>query len=479
MGSSNDRPFQNDRPFLDDSVAAIAGRVRSGEQTARSLVEQALAAIDEHNPTIGAFVAIDAEAALAQADDIDRRVVGGEPVGALAGVPMGVKDLEAVKGFTTTFGSYFHRDDPPAVADSIHVGRYRAADAVIIGKTNTPEFGHKATTDNLIFAPTANPWSPEHSPGGSSGGTAAAIAAGMIPLATGSDGGGSIRIPASLCGLAGFKPSTGRIPIPGSTMPGSGLLSVNGPMGRTTMDTAVALDVVVGPHPRDPFSLPHPRRSYAAAVATADIPSRVVWSPTFGHGTVDRQVAAVCAQAVEALARAGTEVIELDTVFDTDPLGPWLVLWAAARFKVQGHLLGTPEWDHVSESMKPFITYGATLSAEDHVRAQDAMYALNGKLEDAFVSAPLILCPTLAGLAPRLGDHGTIDGVPDPAWVQFTYGINLTRNPAGSVPAGLSAEGLPIGLQVIGRQQADAEVLAAMAILEDVIGFTGRIDRTP
>lgn len=417
--------------FLTDSVQAIAARVNGGEQSAREVTEHAIVQIERLNPQINAFVAWDGDRALAQADAIDARVAAGENVGPLAGIPTGVKDLEAVEGYTTSFGSAVHSGDAPAHTDSLHVERLRAAGAVIMGKTNTPEFGHKGATDNIPFGQTVNPWSPEHSPGGSSGGTAAAIASGMVPLGTGSDGGGSIRIPASLCGLSGIKPETARIPITGRAMPGSGLLSTNGPMGRTTLDSAIALDAVVGPDGRDPLSVPAKSESWTEAVLRADPPKRVIWAPTMGYAKVDAEVLASCKTAVESLEAAGTEVIELDKIFDEDPVRQWLVLWGVARFKAQGHLMGTSDWDMLSESIKPQIELGANVSGLEFAQAQDYCYELNWKLEEAFESAgyissdpissdsisgnpvstdimstDIILCPSNAGQPPRLGQEG-------------------------------------------------------------------------
>ena len=427
--------------FLSDSVADIAARVNGGEQSAREVASHAIARIEALNPTINAFVAWDPDRALAQADRIDERIAAGDDVGPLAGVPVGIKDLEPVTGFTTSFGSDLHAGDPPATEDSVLVGRLRAAGAVVMGKTNTPEYGHKGATDNVPFGATLNPWSAAHSPGGSSGGTAAAIASGMVPLGTGSDGGGSIRIPASLCGLSGLKPETARIPIVGRAMPGSGLLSTNGPMGRRAIDSAVALDAVVGPDGRDPLSLPHPGISHVDAVNRAEPPARVVWSPTMGFARVDAEILASCTATVEALAAAGTEVVEIDEIFPTDPVGAWLVLWGVARFKTQGHLLGTDDWERLSETIRPQIEYGATVSGVDLARAHDACYELNWRLEDTFEHAPLILCPSNAGQAPLLGHDGEIDGEAEVGWVRFTYGINMTRNPAGTVCTGLTSAG--------------------------------------
>ena len=168
-------------------------------------------------------------------------------------------------------------------------------------------------------------------------------------------------------------------------------------------------------------------------------------------------------------------MIEVDTIFDEDPVGPWITLWAVARFKAQGHLIGTPDWERLSETIQPQILMGSKVTGVEYARAQDAVFALNWLLEDAFERAPIILCPTTGGQTPRVGHDGTIDGVETPGWVQFTYGLNMSRNPAGSVCTGLSSAGLPIGPQVIGRQRAEADVLTVMATLETLIGF----DRLP
>ena len=458
--------------FRSDSVAAVAERVRSGEQPAREVVETALARIDAVDGVINAFTSIDSERALFAADAIDAAVRDGRDPGTLAGVPIGVKDLEPAEGFVTSFGSAGRVDDAPADADSVLVGRLRSAGAIIVGKTNTPEYGHKGATDNVPFGATHNPWNIDYSPGGSSGGTAAAVAAGMIPLGTGSDGGGSIRIPASMCGLTGLKAETGRVPIVGRAMPGSGLLSCNGPMGRTAMDSAVALDAVSGHDGRDPLSHVAPVVSFVESVERAEPPTRVIWCPTFGFAELDSQTLGVCSSAVDALAAAGTEVIEIDSVWDEDPVQQWLVLWVVSRFKSQGNLMGTPAWDQLSDSIRPQIEAGAKRSGEQYARAQDYAFELNWKLEEAFETAPYILCPTNAGLVPRMGHDGTINGVDTPGWVQLTMGLNMTRNPAGSVCAGLNTEGLPVGLQVIGRHHEDPAVLGVMKSLEDVIGFS-------
>ncbi|MEZ5411939.1 MAG: amidase [Acidimicrobiales bacterium] len=461
--------------FRDQPVSHLARRIRSREISAREVTAHALERIEALNPELNAFVSLDVDRAVRDAAAVDERLARGDDPGPLAGIPMGVKDLEAVEGLTTTFGSALRAGDPPATADCVHVARYRAAGAIILGKTNTPEYGHKAATDNPLFGVTRNPWSPAHSPGGSSGGSAAAIAAGMVPLATGSDGGGSIRIPGALNGLSVLKTEAARIPISGTAMPGSGLLSTNGPMGWRTADTAYALDVAIGPDGGDPLSLPHPGVSWHDALtadgSAAAAPARVVWSPTFGYASVDAEILALCRAAVDQLAASGTEVIEVDSIWPEDPVGAWYTLWCVARYKAQGHLVGTPELERVSESLQPQILHGMEVLGVDHARAHDAMYALNARLDAVFTDAqaPVILSPVCAGQTPLLGQSGTINGQADIGWVKFTYGINLTRNPAGSVPVGLTAAGLPVGLQVIGRHHDEITVLRTMAAVEALV----------
>jgi aspartyl-tRNA(Asn)/glutamyl-tRNA(Gln) amidotransferase subunit A len=347
---------------------------------------------------------------------------------------------------------------------------------VVLGKTNTPEHGWKADTDNLAFGPTRNPWNLDRSPGGSSGGTAAALAAGLVPLATGSDGGGSIRIPAALCGFSALKPSPGRVPSEGRRSPGSGLLAVKGPMALRVRDQAYALDAVVGPHPLDPFSLPT-GDPWSPQVAAADHapPARVVWAPTMGYD-VDHEVLAVCEAAVRTLEAAGAEVIVVDDVFDGDPVMTFLTLWTISRLRDQGHHADTSDWERIDPGLREQMAYARDhLGVDAYAKALDECYRYSAQMADVFERAPLVLSPTVAGQTARVGGHqGTINGDESLTWVRFTYPYNLTRYPAGSVNAGFTADGMPVGLQVIGRHLADVEVLQAMAALEDRLDATRR-----
>jgi len=461
--------------FRTTTVEALAAQVKGREVSARELTDAALERIERLNPSIGAFVAVDADAARAEAARVDDRLHAGEDVGALAGIPIGVKDLEDAAGFVTTHGSLLHAQDAPAGADSILVARLRAAGCVVIGKTNTPELGAKGQTSNKVFPVTRNPWDPARTPGGSSGGTGAALAAGMVPLATGSDGGGSIRIPASLCGLTGFKPSLGRVPAGGEDPPGWADLSSKGPMAISARDVAFALDQVIGPDPTDLRSLPLPDASWRGALDDPGAPLRVAWSPTLGYAPVDPEVRSICEAAVAKLASLGTEVTEELSVFPVDPVAPWLVLTSASNLRTVAELKGTDEWDLLDDPVRSSAEWAAAkLTAADVLAAQDACHQLNLTLVSLFRSASALLTPTVAAKAPLLDADGELDGRPDPNWVRFTYPFNLTRSPAGTVCAGFTSDGLPVGLQVVGPQHGDVSVLRLLALLEDELAITRR-----
>ena len=346
--------------FREYSIEELVSKITSKEMSARELTQEALNNLDRLDDTLNTFCAVNDEDALKQASDIDARLAKGEEVGKLAGIPIGVKDLEDAKGFVTTYGSALHVDDEPAEEDSVLVSRLRKAGCVILGKTNTPEFGHKGKTDNVPFGSTKNPWNLDYSPGGSSGGTSAALASGMIPLGTGSDGGGSIRIPSALCGLSGIKTSQGRIPLGGKTPPGSGLLTVKGPMANNTDDTLLALDVAKGEHPTDIFSLDG-ESDWSSSVTENNLPNKVIWSPTMGFSTVDKEVMAICEKAISELEQAGVEVILKDSIWDVNPVESWMVFWACARARAQQHLIGTDQYESIDPLLRLFIEMGVTM----------------------------------------------------------------------------------------------------------------------
>lgn len=460
-----------DLDLRNHTLRDLGAAVRSGTLRATELTEAALARVDELNPELNAWASIDPAGALAQAHEIDRRVAAGDEVGPLAGVPLGVKDLEPAMGFVTGYGSALHADDPVATEDSILVARLRAAGCVVVGKTTTPEHGWKADTISPRWGATHNPWAHGYSAGGSSGGSAVAVATGMVPLATGSDAGGSIRIPAAMCGISGLKATHGVVPLGGDAPPAAGLLAVRGPMARTAADIAFALAVAAGPHPTDCFSLPP--RSFETELRQR-LPERVVWAPAPGF-PVDREVAAVCGQLVERMAASGTDVILVDSLFRTEPIGDWFNLWAAYRERAQGHMRGSAGWERIDDGLRDLMDYGAEhVDTRAVMAALDAIHAHNCDLTSHLDRASFVLTPTIAGRPAACGELGTVDGEPSVFSTPFTQVANMTRHPAGTVCAGFAPDGMPVGLQLIGAHGTDAELLRAMAALEELAGGVPR-----
>jgi aspartyl-tRNA(Asn)/glutamyl-tRNA(Gln) amidotransferase subunit A len=453
--------------FRTTSLAGLARSVRERRISARELTTLALERIDTLNPTYNAFVAVDAERALAEADALDEATAKGGDPGPLAGIPLGVKDNHAAVGYRTTDGAAVLADGPLATTDSPFVARLRAAGCVVVGKTNLPEFAWSGNTTNAVFGPTANPFNPDYGPGGSSGGAAAALAAGMVPLATGSDGGGSIRIPSACCGLSGMKPSLGRIPGGGPVGPGWLDLSTNGPMARRMADIVTALDVAVGPDPTDLRALPRPEASWLAAVEDPHVPLRVAWSPTLGYAEVDAEVLELCTRAVDALADLGAEVTVLDTVFDPDPVDDFLTLMSVCQLRTMRPFMGHPRWEELDPFLRAMVESAQSITAEQLVGVFDRCHLMNLKLVELFHENRIMVTPTLAGAAPPVGTGlSTVNGVMTHKWLAFTYPFNMTRSPAATVCAGLTAAGLPVGLQLVGPQHGDLVVLRAAAALE-------------
>jgi aspartyl-tRNA(Asn)/glutamyl-tRNA(Gln) amidotransferase subunit A len=452
--------------FRRETLPGLAEDVRTGALSAQELTEHALARIDELDEQVNAFVALDEDGALAAARDIDASVARGDRVGALAGIPIGVKDLEDAAALPTTRGSAVFAGQPPAAADSLLVARLRAAGCVIVGKTNTPELGWKADTDNILFGATRNPWNLAHSPGGSSGGSAAAVAAGMVPLATGSDGGGSLRIPSAVCGLPCLKPSLGRVPSGAGHAPDWHHLSTRGLLARTMADLVWALDIVIGPDPTDLRSLPMPEASWTAALDDAHVPLAVAWSPTLGYAPLDDEVRVVCERAVRKIEELGAKVIDVDEVFPEDPVQPWLTLTSAYNLRTLEQFVGTEVWERVDHGLAATVDWARGLSALEMVKAEDACHELNLRLVQLFHEVRLLITPTVAAPAPLSGEPGIINGMADLNWVRFTYPFNLTRSPSATVCAGFTDSGLPVGLQLVGPQHGDLVVSRAAAALE-------------
>lgn len=449
------------------TVIATADAVRRGDVAAVAVVEDCLARIQARNGELNAFVVLDGEAALARAAEIDRLVAEGIDPGPLAGVPFGVKDLEDCAGLPTSHGSLLYQERGPVPADSIHVARLRAAGAIPVGKTAAPEFGTLHFTRTKAWGVTRNPWDPERTPGGSSGGSAAAVAAGLVPFCTASDGGGSTRIPASFSGLVGLKPSHGRIP----DLSNDSQTAVVGALVTSVADAARHLDVAAGPDDHDRTSLPVPGSSYERATEELGVGGlRVLWSPDLGFAAVDPEVRAVAGEAAQVLVdAAGVEVVER-AVQLSDPIRTWLGagaldLWMGLE---EGH------WPERAAEMTSFVRSGLELTAErpipSLVSSRRRRQRLQDEVADLFTGVDVVLTPTTAVAAfPAAGPPPeVIDGRPvGPAdCVPFTMLANLCWNPACSVPAGRTREGLPVGLQIMGRRHCDDVVLRLARIFE-------------
>lgn len=448
---------------MNETVIEVSEAVRSGQRRAVEVLEACLAEVKAGNDELNAFVHLDEDAAHSAAEAIDAAVRSGQDPGPFAGVPFGVKDLEDCAGMPTSHGSLVYKGRGPVPADSVHVARLRAAGGVPIGKTAAPEFGTLNFTKTKAWGVTRNPWDPTRTPGGSSGGSAAAVAAGWLPCATASDGGGSTRIPAAFSGLVGMKPSHGRIPHPG---PSGSQTSVFGLLTTTVSDSARHLDVVSGPDETDRLSLPPPAISYEAAIEQLDVSGlRARWSVDLGFVEhVDPEVAQIAQGAAARLVEAAGLVGDDGEVRLTDPVQAWLASGAMDL------------WFEIEEDMWPGIADDLTRYSRDvlertedyplskFARAVRAREQLTVDAAALFADVDVLLTPTTA--VPAFAAEGPPPG--GAMATPFTMLANLCWNPAISVPAGLTADGLPVGLQIVARRHNDEVPLRLARIFEQV-----------
>ena len=420
--------------------------------------------IEQLNPDLNAFITVTSELALTQARAAERAYADGT-AGPLAGIPISIKDLTPTRGIRTTRGSLLHTDWIPT-DDAPFVERVYAAGAVMLGKTNTPELGWKGDSSNLIVGPTHNPWRHGRTAGGSSGGGAAAVAAGLGPLAQGGDGAGSIRIPCAFCGIFGLKPSFGLVPYaPASVM---GDLTHLGPMTRTVRDAALLLNVVAGADPRDRLSWSSDL-NYLDGLDSGIRGLRVAWTGDLGYAPVDPAVRTTVEAAAHRFIELSCEVEQI-----APPLAdPWSIVDAIWSSSMAG--LYHRDFDQVRSRIDPglveVIEHGGTLSgaevAEARIRRNDYYEGMRSFME----GYDLLLTPTLPITAFAAGDDqpGTVAGQETSylSWTPFTFPFNLTGQPAATVPCGL-VDGLPVGLQIVGRWHDDATVLRAAAAFEEI-----------
>src|SRR5262245_59694380 len=458
-----------------DLVELIRRRALSPVEITRAVLER----IERLNSRLGAYVLFHAERALGEARMAERAVMSGQALGPLHGVPVSIKDNLWTAGERTTYGSrlmaeFVAPEDAPSVAG------LRAAGAIFVGRTNLPEFAWRGSTDNLLFGESRNPWDLTRTPGGSTGGGAAAVAAGLAPLALGSDGAGSIRIPASFCGLVGHKPTFGRVPMYPAAG-GNELVAHVCPLARTVRDVALMMNAIAHHDRRDMFALPDDGVDYLAAcdepleAARSGAPARIAWSPDLGFAAVEPETRRIAEAAARAFAEVGLKIEEASPDLG-DPSAVLQALYGGAQ--AGGHAARSPEQ---KAQMDPELVRYAEASAGrnviEHVRAVAARQAMVDALRRFFERYDLLLTPTLGLPAFPLGIVGPQEvagrAVTHLGWT-LCYPFNYSGQPAVSVPAGWTASGLPVGLQIVGRRLEDALVLGAAAAFEGLRPWASR-----
>jgi aspartyl-tRNA(Asn)/glutamyl-tRNA(Gln) amidotransferase subunit A len=451
------------------TVVETADLIRRGEMSATEALQESLDAVAARNEALNAFIHLDPDQAHRDARRIDDVIAGGEDAGPLGGVPCGVKDLDDCAGMPTGKGSRWYSGGPAVANDALHVGRLRAAGAVPIGKTAVPEFGFWAYTNNRVTGVTRNPYDLSRTPGGSSGGSAASVAAGLVPFATASDGGGSTRTPAGFCGLVGHKPSFGRIPDLYGTR--TGQTAAAGAVATTVADAARLLDVMAGPDLRDRTSLPAPTVRYEDTIEQLDVAGlRVAWSLDLGFAVVDPEVAVVTEKGATTLIdAAGLERVDVDISLP-DLIATWALLESVDRWVGMPEGLWPERADDLDPGVRPTFEHGAQMTVRQYAAVVTRRREIEWELAELFSKIDVLLTPTSA--MPAFAAEGPMptevagQEVSRGGAVPFAMLGNLFGLPACSVPAGQSAGGLPIGLHVVGTRHADHTVLRLARILE-------------
>ena len=457
------------------TAAEMSRAFHDGDVSPVEVTEACLARIEALDSQINAFCPTDAETARAQAEASEKRWAEGDPLSPLDGVPVAIKDLLLTKGWPTRRGSLTVDPKGPWNEDAPTVARLREAGAVLIGKTTTPEFGWKGCTDSPLTGITRNPWNKDKTPGGSSGGSSAAVVARFCPLSLGTDGGGSIRIPASFSGCYGLKPSFGRV----AAYPLSpfGTVAHVGPMSRTVRDSAMLMNVISKPDPRDWFGVPYDPIDYAAEL---DVPMRgkkIAFSPRLGYAQkVVPEVEALVAAAVKRFETMGAHVEQVDP-----PGGDVGEMFQKLWWSGAGYLLGDlPEVQKakLDPGLRRMAEEGVKIDKKTYIAANLARGAYGSQMRVFMEKFDFILTPSVATPAFDVGQLSPLedDGRAWMQWTPFSFPFNLTQQPAASVPCGFTKDGLPVGLQIVGRMFDDMGVLAASAAYE---AADPHYDKTP
>lgn len=466
------------------SAREIVNLIKQRKLSPVDSVKAAIEATTQRNPSLNAIIFTDFDGALERARELEAKIMRGEPFGRMAGVPTLMKDLfDSRPGWPTTFGGIPALKDFMPDYSSTYPSRMEAQDAILIGKTNSPVLGFCGATDNPLFGATGNPFDVTRNSGGSSGGSAAAVADGIVTVAGATDGGGSIRIPASWSGTAGFQPSAGRVPMvmrPNAFGAAAPFL-YEGAVARSVSDLALAMNVLAGYDALDPFSNTEVI-DFDRALETSIKGKRIGFTVDFGAFPVDPQVAAVVSDAVRAFEEAGAivELIDMKLPYDHKQLSDlWCRMISIANFsfaqgmKAMGTDLLGAHRDELPEQLAHFMELAGSMSLMELQADQIMRSAVFDAFTTAFMKYDFLVSPTTAGLPTKNRADGMttgpeeINGVavdPRIGWC-MTHMTNMTGHPAASLPAGL-ADGLPVGLQIIGRHRADLDVMAACAAFE-------------
>jgi Asp-tRNA(Asn)/Glu-tRNA(Gln) amidotransferase A subunit family amidase len=432
------------------------------------IAEAVLERIYRFDGSVNAFVTVTDDLARKEAREAEARALAGTRLGPLDGIPYSIKDLIDTAGIRTTHGSKWHEHEVPSTDDSA-ASRLRSSGGVLLGKTNTPHFGHKDSCDNLLGPPTANPWNLGRTAGGSSGGAAAAIATGFGPVAHGTDGAGSIRIPASYCGVVGLKPSAGRIPY----FPKAdywGRTATHGPIARTVSDVALLLDVLAGFDARDPLSIAEPSGGFLSRLNEPVPRLRVRWTDDFGYGYVEPEVAEICKRAVANFEAMGWAVEDGDPGWPDPSEFAWVLFRVVYALDVGNLADERPEW--IEPTLMALVKEGRAYGPLDYARALTERSRFYEETVRAFGNFDILLSPTMPLTAPPFQTSDGNDALQDPwkSGVRRNYLVhpfNLTGLPAISIPCGWTEEGLSVGLQIAAGPNRDDLVLRTAAAYEE------------
>ena len=441
------------------TAAQLLDGYRRHEFSPVEVAKAVLGRIEAFNPVFNAFCLVSKTIA-EEAKASEARWMAGQPQGLLDGVPVSIKDLLLTRGWPTLRGSKAVDPKGPWNDDAPAVARLRENGALLLGKTTTPEFGWKGVTDSALTGITRNPWDKTKTPGGSSGGAAAALAAGMGPLAVGTDGGGSIRIPCSFTGLFGLKPTFGRVPAwPLSPF---GTVAHVGPMTRSVADAALMMNVLAQPDARDWHALPHEPRDWRTGLDQGVAGLRIAYSPDLGYAKVDAEVAQIVSRAVKVFQDLGAKVEEKSPGFES-PAGIFRVQWfSGAAFLLKG----IKDRKLVDPGLQEVAAEGEKISAHEVLDSHMKRGALGAHMALFHRDYDLLVTPTLAVPAFEAGREFPPGGSRWTDWTPFSYPFNLTQQPAASIPCGLTKAGLPVGLHIVGPKYADALVLCAARAFE-------------